>query len=96
MRLRSLIGEVDEDVVIWWEAFSMGDDDHRRDMIEAVRVQQQAQRGPRTHRVPADGSAEQTFEGEGVAKKRRRRRRKPNGKRGSAPDAAASPGPAGD
>jgi len=90
MRLRSLIGEVDEDVVIWWEAFSMGDEDHRRDMIEAVRLQQQSQRGSRTHRVAADGAPEQAADAEGATKKRRRRRRKPNGKGGGSADAAPS------
>ena len=37
LRLRAQTGEVDEELAHWWETFSMADDDHRRDMVDAQR-----------------------------------------------------------
>ena len=61
MRLRASIGEVPEELVHWWETFSLADDAHRRDMIEAVRLDTQRGpakgargRKPRVHRVEGD------------------------------------------
>ncbi|HEX5786157.1 MAG TPA: polynucleotide adenylyltransferase PcnB, partial [Burkholderiaceae bacterium] len=62
MRLRAGIGEVPEELVHWWETFSLADDAHRRDMVEAVRAEAQrshtktqAPRKAKVHRVN-DGS----------------------------------------
>ncbi len=44
LRLRSLIDDASEELVQlvdWWESFSLADDAHRRDMLEAVRLAQQ-------------------------------------------------------
>ena len=64
MRLRASIGEVPEEMVHWWETFSLADDAHRRDMIEAVRQESQRSQGkgaggrkPRVHRVEGDAAA---------------------------------------
>lgn len=43
LRLRTLINEVPEELAHWWESFSLADDAHRRDMVEALRVEQQQQ-----------------------------------------------------
>ena len=37
MRLRADAGEIDMELVEWWEAYSMGDENKRRDLIEAAR-----------------------------------------------------------
>ena len=37
MRLRADAGEIDMELVEWWEQYSMGDEDKRRDLIEAAR-----------------------------------------------------------
>jgi poly(A) polymerase len=37
LRLRAQTGEVDEELAHWWETFSMADDDHRQDMVDAQR-----------------------------------------------------------
>jgi poly(A) polymerase len=55
MRLRAGIGEVPEELVHWWETFSLADDAHRRDMVEAVRAEAQRSHaktpGPRKAKV---------------------------------------------
>jgi hypothetical protein len=42
MRLRAEAGEVDPALAQWWEDYSTGDDDTRRDLVEAARKQQQS------------------------------------------------------
>jgi hypothetical protein len=42
MRLRADAGEIDMALVEWWEAYSMGDEDKRRDLLEAARKQAQS------------------------------------------------------
>ena len=37
MRLRADAGEIDMELVEWWENYSMGDEDKRRDLLEAAR-----------------------------------------------------------
>jgi poly(A) polymerase len=59
LRLRAAVGEVPEELAHWWEAFSMADDAHRNDMVEAVRAETArtrvpAARKPRVHRVEGD------------------------------------------
>jgi len=48
MRLRADAGEIDMELVEWWESYSMGDEDKRRDLMEAARKLAQAKpREPR-------------------------------------------------
>jgi poly(A) polymerase len=42
MRLRADAGEVDMALVEWWEQYSLGDEDKRRDLLEAARKQAQS------------------------------------------------------
>ena len=42
MRLRADAGEIDMALVEWWEDYSMGDEDKRRDLLEAARKQAQS------------------------------------------------------
>jgi hypothetical protein len=69
MRLRADAGEIDMEMVEWWEDYSMGDEDKRRELVEAARKLQQAK--PREPKAPArdprpvrsastDGSASET------------------------------------
>ena len=54
LRLRAQTGEVDEELAHWWETFSMADDDHRQDMLDAQRKAGQpkgAASGGRVRRV---------------------------------------------
>ena len=57
LRLRAQTGEVDEELAHWWETFSTASDAVRRDMVDAVRQEQQKQKGgakaTRVRRVPA-------------------------------------------
>ncbi len=99
MRLRADVGEVDEALSDWWQAFSTADDSAREDLLQQVRQEQQkAQRAPRVHAVrradkPAvdprfrDDMPEAEEGAASPAKKRRRRRRKPSGDAGSTPAA---------
>jgi poly(A) polymerase len=64
LRLRAAVGEVPEELAHWWEAFSMADDAHRNDMVEAVRVETARGRAPtarkpKVHRVDGDLPASQ-------------------------------------
>jgi len=68
LRLRAQVGELPEELAHWWETFSLANDTVRRDMVEAVRLEQQRSKpkagkggeskggrsGGRVHRVPAD------------------------------------------
>lgn len=68
LRLRAQTGEVDEELAHWWETFSMADDDHRQDMVDAQRKASQPKGsggGGKVRRVkktdadhPASGSSE--------------------------------------
>ena len=42
MRLRADAGEVDESLAQWWEDYSTGDDEQRRELVEAARKHQQS------------------------------------------------------
>lgn len=54
MRLRADVGEIDEALADWWQEFSTAGDDIRQDMVDQVREeQQQRQRAPRVHKMPA-------------------------------------------
>ncbi len=50
LRLRAAVGEVPEELAHWWEAFSMADDAHRNDMVEAVRAETARTRAPAAHK----------------------------------------------
>ncbi len=49
MRLRADAGEVDAELVTWWEDYSLGDDERRRELMEVAR--KQAQSRPREPRA---------------------------------------------
>lgn len=55
MRLRADAGEVDVLLSDWWQEFSLASDELRQDMVDQVREeqQQQRQRAPRVHKMPA-------------------------------------------
>ncbi len=42
MRLRADAGEVDEELVTWWEDYSLGSDERRRELMEVARKQAQS------------------------------------------------------
>jgi len=44
LRLRAQIGELDEELSHWWETFSTASEPVRRDMVEAIRLEQQRSR----------------------------------------------------
>ncbi|MDO9611317.1 MAG: hypothetical protein Q7J33_05645, partial [Serpentinimonas sp.] len=44
LRLRAQVGEIDEELSHWWETFSLANEAVRRDMLEAVRLEQQRKR----------------------------------------------------
>jgi hypothetical protein len=66
MRLRADAGEIDMALVEWWEQYSLGDEDKRRDLLEVARKQAQsrprepkaAPRDPRPLKTAAPVSAE--------------------------------------
>ena len=89
-RLRADVGEVSEELVEWWQEFSLTDDGRREDMLAQVREElRQAQRAqprktapaPRPPKAAAPTPADEPEEEADAAapKKRRRRRRKPAG-----------------
>jgi len=41
LRLRAQVGELDEELAHWWEAFSTANDAVRRDMVDEIRLEQQ-------------------------------------------------------
>ena len=105
MRLRADVGEVDEPLVDWWQAFSLADESAREDLVQQLRAEQQrGKKAPRVasgkKEVPAQSESAQAAS-EKIAKaddanahtpapaKRRRRRRKPGGGANDAPNAAA-------
>ena len=65
MRLRADAGEVDESLAQWWEDYSTGDDEQRRELVEAARKHQQskprepkaAPRDPRPIKAAAPAAA---------------------------------------
>jgi len=46
LRLRAQVGELEEELSHWWETFSTASEPVRRDMVEAVRLEQQRSRPP--------------------------------------------------
>lgn len=68
LRLRAQVGEVEEELSHWWETFSTAGEAVRRDMVEAVRLEQQrarasgksAARGGRAGQRPQPEAVEPT------------------------------------
>src|SRR5690606_26813882 len=91
LRLRADSGEVAEELVSWWQQFSLADEERRSDMLDQLREEQrqrsrQRKSGPARTGTSApapapDASAEGTAEP--APRKRRRRRRKPASADGS-------------
>jgi len=93
LRLRADVGEVDEELVEWWQEFSLTDDARRHDLMDQVRQEQRQQQRqkkrkavasqpvaiviPPSHELPPDAVEVDT-----PVAKRRRRRRKPAGDKG--------------
>ena len=63
MRLRSQVGEIEEELAHWWETFQNVSDDMRTDMVDAQRKESQGKPGPgkarRVKRTDADHPAQQ-------------------------------------
>ena len=58
LRLRADVGEVDEALVDWWQAFSQADDSAREDLVQQLRAEQQkAKKAPRVHQVKKGAAA---------------------------------------
>ncbi|TSE36029.1 polynucleotide adenylyltransferase PcnB [Tepidimonas charontis] len=72
LRLRAQVGEVEEELAHWWDTFAQAGEAVRRDMIEAVRLEQQRAKGV----------------GKGGGKGRQRRTASVAGGKAGAPDAS--------
>ncbi|QXL85164.1 polynucleotide adenylyltransferase PcnB [Comamonas sp. NLF-1-9] len=91
LRLRADSGEVAEELVSWWQQFSLADEERRNDMLDQLREEQrqrsrQRKSGPQRSASNApepDAGAEGDAEPASAPRKRRRRRRKPAGADGS-------------
>jgi len=97
LRLRADTGEVSDELVGWWQQFSIADDARRQDMLEQAREEQRQHQRTR-QRKPAAAAPHQAAQDDGPAsiddvadeagsagaapRKRRRRRRKPAGQGG--------------
>ena len=59
LRLRADVGEIDEELADWWQAFSLADDGVRESLVRELRIEQQRskQQPPRAHRVPKQAAA---------------------------------------
>jgi len=58
LRLRADVGEIDEELADWWQAFSVADDGERESLVRELRAEQQrAKKAPRVHRVPKPAAA---------------------------------------
>lgn len=80
MLLRSLVGQVDADVVRWWEAFAEGSEEEREALIAQAEkeARETGEKARRNRSRDDDDDEEQAVKTE---KKRSRRRRKPRRKR---------------
>jgi len=92
LRLRADSGEVPDDLVNWWQQFSIADEARREDMLDQLREEQRKRTRQRKARPEAaQAAAPDPDAAESVhaapARKRRRRRRKPTGGEGAGTDA---------
>jgi len=92
LRLRADSGEVPDDLVNWWQQFSIADEARREDMLDQLREEQRKRtRQRKASPEAAQAAAPDPDAAESVhaapARKRRRRRRKPTGGEGAGTDA---------
>jgi len=66
LRLRAQVGELDEELSHWWETFSLANEAVRRDMLEAVRLEQQRKRTPGKGGARGAGSKSRQEPGSGL------------------------------
>ncbi len=57
LRLRADVGEVEEELVSWWQEFSIADDGRREDMLAQVREQLRQSQRERQRKAPAKAGA---------------------------------------
>jgi poly(A) polymerase len=74
LRLRSQVGEIEPELVTWWEDFSLATEDTERQEALLKEAQEQEAERKRLAALEAGGVAD-----EGAPKKKRRRKRKPAG-----------------
>jgi len=91
LRLRADSGEVPDDLVNWWQQFSIADEARREDMLDQLREEQrkrtrQRKTSPEAAQAEPDLAAAESDHA-APARKRRRRRRKPTGGVGTGTDA---------
>ncbi|MCZ2105286.1 MAG: polynucleotide adenylyltransferase PcnB [Comamonadaceae bacterium] len=94
LRLRVDAGEVSEELVGWWQQFSVADDARRQDMLDQVRDEQRQRQRAQPRKAAAarpepDEPAQDDAQDAPPARKRRRRRRRPAARDGDAPDTTA-------
>ena len=60
LRLRADVGEIDEELADWWQAFSLADEGVRESLVRELRVEQQRSRkqSPRVARAPKPAEAD--------------------------------------
>ncbi len=87
LRLRADSGEIDAELAAWWEDFSLGSNDERERLMEAVRQREPARRQHAPLASSDDDTNLDAAPSADPARKRRRRRRKPA-------DGSAAPTPA--
>ena len=106
LRLRADVDEVPQELAEWWEDYSLGTEDEREALLQALKASQarrvSASRarpdGPRPSKVPsaapsADGDAPSAPESDDTdSPDRRRRRRRRRGGRGAAAGEGGAPG----
>jgi poly(A) polymerase len=54
LRLRAATGEVEEELAHWWEAFSVADDERRRDMVQALQRPRSTRQAAKPARPPSE------------------------------------------
>ncbi len=91
LRLRADSGEVPDDLVNWWQQFSIADEARREDMLDQLREEQRKRTrkrktSPEAAQAEPDLAAAESDHA-APARKRRRRRRKPTGGVGTGTDA---------
>ena len=91
LRLRADSGEVSDELVNWWQQFSVADDARREDMLDQLREEQRKRSRQRktgaAPQPPQDPEADEAPLAAAPARKRRRRRRKPAGGESAGADA---------
>jgi poly(A) polymerase len=106
LRLRADVDEVPQELAEWWEDYSLGTEDEREALLQALKASQARRvpasrarpEGPRPAKVPAaapsdDGDAPPAPEGDDTeSPERRRRRRRRRGGRGAGPGEGGAPG----